>query len=313
MGAQMRHQSRKAAETSSGPLSMCRCRRAPASDEVLNSGDDAVGSMRCAALMARASRVNSSTMLSSLMRRKSAVSSNWKSSAQTSFGRWTRSRAAVPSASRWRFAFLGTALQPSSRHRCRVRLALVTRRPSRQATAWAVRRPSRAGGARSPAGAHAGGPRRRSMAPWASVRSNGAGPRRYTPAAQRPSTAPGDAPPPCGGDLESPYSLGQLFEHRLVQLRLGKQLLQPEVLGLQLLEPLGVTGLMPAQVRLQRCQVDSVVSECRNTSARSLPAPEHPVAPTDLSDRRLAGSATSASLWSFSHPRGLRLATRGLK
>ena len=82
---QMRHQSRKAAETSSGPLSMCRCRRAPASDEVLNGGDDAVGSMRRAALMARASRVNSSTTLSSLMRRKSAVSSNWKSSAHTSW------------------------------------------------------------------------------------------------------------------------------------------------------------------------------------------------------------------------------------
>ena len=120
------------------------------------------------------------------------------------------------------------------------------------------------------------------MAPWASARSNGAGPRRYTPAAQRPSTAPGDAPPPCGGGLESPYSLGQLFEHRLVQLRLGKQLLQPGVLGLQLLEPLGVTGLMPAQVRLQRCQVDSVVSECRNTSARSLPAPSIRLPPRTL-------------------------------
>ena len=49
-----------------------------------------------AAWMARASRVNSSTMLSSLTRRRSAVSSNWKSRAHTSLGRWARSRAAVP-------------------------------------------------------------------------------------------------------------------------------------------------------------------------------------------------------------------------
>ena len=50
--------------------------------------------MRLAATIASASRVCSSTTLSSFRTRPSAVWSNWKSSAQTWFGRSARSLAA---------------------------------------------------------------------------------------------------------------------------------------------------------------------------------------------------------------------------
>ena len=99
--------------------------------------------MLWAASTASASRVNSSTMLRSLMRRRSAVSSNWKSRAHTSLGRWARSRAAVPSVSRRRLALrCGGRCRRSSRQTRRVRLGLVTS-PSRCATTWALRHPSR--------------------------------------------------------------------------------------------------------------------------------------------------------------------------
>ena len=48
----------------------------------------------------------------------------------------------------------------------------------------------------------------------------------------------------CGSGSE--VSLRQLLEHRLVQLGLRQQLLQPGVLALELLEPLGVIGLHAA-------------------------------------------------------------------
>ena len=55
------------------------------------------------------------------------------------------------------------------------------------------------------------------------------------------------ASPRRGGDGSgSEVSLGQLLEHRLVELGLGQELLQPGVLALELLEPLGVVGLHAA-------------------------------------------------------------------
>jgi len=102
---QMRYQSRSAAAVSSGPLSMRRCAGAPREatrrSTVATTPSE---SMRWAAWTARASRVKSSTTLSSLMRRRSAVSSKQKSNAHTSLGQLARSLAAVPSVSRRRLA-----------------------------------------------------------------------------------------------------------------------------------------------------------------------------------------------------------------
>src|ERR687884_297885 len=61
-----------------------------------------------------------------------------------------------------------------------------------------------------------------------------------------PRTAAAAHPPHAGGGPGSEVSLGQLLEHRLVQLRLREQLLQPGVLTLELLQPLRVVRLQPA-------------------------------------------------------------------
>ena len=101
----MRHQSRRAHAMSSGPLSILRRSGAPRC-EARRSTTAATpsASMLRATCTARASRVSSSTVLSSLIRRPSAVSSNWKSNADTWFGRRARSLAAVPSPGRRRLA-----------------------------------------------------------------------------------------------------------------------------------------------------------------------------------------------------------------
>ena len=70
-----------------------RRRSAPGDDPVEGAGGG-VGGDAPGATIASASRVCSSTMLSSFRTRPSAVWSNWKSSAQTWFGRSARSRTA---------------------------------------------------------------------------------------------------------------------------------------------------------------------------------------------------------------------------
>ena len=91
-----RHQSRSALAVSSGPLSQRMYPGAVPRPATIRSSVAAVASalMRLAATTASASRVCSSTTLSSFRTRPSAVWSNWKSSAQTWFGRSARSLAA---------------------------------------------------------------------------------------------------------------------------------------------------------------------------------------------------------------------------
>jgi hypothetical protein len=87
--------------------------------------------------------------------------------------------------------------------------------------------------------------------------------------------------------------LGQLIEHRLVQLLLGQQLLQPGVLGLQLTQPLGAVSLHPAV----------------------LATPPMPGRLTDLQIPRHLGcaypyitvSTTAVNIWSIVDPRARRL------
>ena len=81
---------------SSGPLSQRMYPGAVPRRATIPSSVAAVASavMLLAATIASASRVCSSTMLSSFRTRPSAVWSNWKSSAQTWFGRSARSRTA---------------------------------------------------------------------------------------------------------------------------------------------------------------------------------------------------------------------------
>ena len=170
-------------------------------------------------------------MLSSLTRRRSAVSSNWKSRAHTSLGRWVRSRAAVPS--------VAGAAWP-----CAAADAADPRRARRAVCAWGWSPAPRGApphgpcatpgvdcSARSPADAHAGGPQRPRWATWRGAGSSGAVPLQRTPGAQTPRTAAGRAPPRSADGPGSPFSLGQLLEHRLVQLRPRQKLLAPAVLG----------------------------------------------------------------------------------
>ena len=81
---------------SSGPLSQRMYAGAVPRRATIPSSVEAVASavMLLVATIASASRVCSSTMLSSFRTRPSAVWSNWKSSAQTWFGRSARSLAA---------------------------------------------------------------------------------------------------------------------------------------------------------------------------------------------------------------------------
>jgi hypothetical protein len=72
--------------------------------------------------MTKASLVNSSTMLVSLRRRQSAVSSKQKSMAQTSLGRLAERRTALPGFSRRRFLQVTGPRRPSFRQSRRVRL-----------------------------------------------------------------------------------------------------------------------------------------------------------------------------------------------
>jgi hypothetical protein len=69
-----------------------------------------------------------------------AVTSNWKSRAQTWSGRWARSRsqAVVESPRRWRLRRLGGTRKPSSRHSRWIFLRFTTQR-SRRNTACARR------------------------------------------------------------------------------------------------------------------------------------------------------------------------------
>ena len=79
-----------------------------------------------------------------------------------------------------------------------------------------------------------------------------------TRAAARPRIAPATCRPPGVAGSGSPFSLGDLLQHRLIELRLREELLQPAVLTLKLLELLRVVGLHatelvpPPVIRLRR-------------------------------------------------------------
>src|SRR5262249_35586690 len=64
--------------------------------------------------------------------------------------------------------------------------------------------------------------------------------------ARRRRSAPGGSAPPAGAAGRSPLFLGDLLEQLLVQGQVGDQALEPGVLGLQLLEPLGLVLLEAA-------------------------------------------------------------------
>src|SRR5262249_4850013 len=61
----------------------------------------------------------------------------------------------------------------------------------------------------------------------------------------RPRKSPAGGGRPAGAGGRSPLFFGDLLEHLLVQGQLGNEALEAGVLGLQLLEPLGLVGLHP--------------------------------------------------------------------
>ena len=75
---------------------------------------------------------------------------------------------------------------------------------------------------------------------------NAADQRRDTPFVLRPRTVPRADGLHCGGGSGSEVSLSQLLEHRLVELGLGEESLEPSVLPLELLESLRVICLHAA-------------------------------------------------------------------
>src|SRR5881392_4257078 len=79
--------------------------------------------------------------------------------------------------------------------------------------------------------------------------SSDAGRRPCTPFVERPRTDRPGPPRRPGDDSGSEVSLGDLPQHRLVQLGLGDELLQPGVLDLEVLEPLRVVRLHAAVLR----------------------------------------------------------------
>jgi hypothetical protein len=74
-----------------------------------------------------------------------------------------------------------------------------------------------------------------------------------------------------GGRSGLEVSLGDNFQYVDVEGQVGDDLLQPAVLVLELLEALRVIAFMPPYWAFMRCQVDSAISSCRQTSARSSP------------------------------------------
>ena len=105
------------------------------------------------------------------------------------------------------------------------------------------------------------------------VASNDADPPPDTHAVRKPRTGPAGDTPPAGDDPGSEVSLRQLLEHRLVQLRLGQELLQPGVLAPR--------APSTASLRRPSCRrtgpaTDSSSTptsrDARSTSVRSLPS-----------------------------------------
>ena len=92
--------------------------------------------------IARASRVYSSTMLQSLILRRSDVSSNWKSTAHTSFALVALRRCFGPPGSRRRLRLLTGRIRPSWRQTRRVRLRFRAQ-PSLSRISCAVFQPHR--------------------------------------------------------------------------------------------------------------------------------------------------------------------------
>ena len=139
-----RHQSAIAPAMNSGPLSkrtnLGTPRWVPKQSSVATTRS---ASMERSTTMARASRVYSSTMLSSLMVRPSTVVSYWKSSAHTTSGAiGDRAPIAVPMPRKGFLRVRYGTRSPSSRHRRWMRLSL-TVCPSRRACFAARRQPQR--------------------------------------------------------------------------------------------------------------------------------------------------------------------------
>ena len=132
-----RHQSRTAFAVISGPLSIRTSSGAtPRSRTIWSSTRTAwSASIERATRIAKASRVCSSTTWSSFKVRPSTVVSNWKSNAQTWFGRSARSRFAgtVESPSRTRFRLRCGTRSPSSRHSRWIFLRFTAQPSSRRA------------------------------------------------------------------------------------------------------------------------------------------------------------------------------------
>src|SRR5215211_6006811 len=246
--------------------------------------------------MARASRVCSSTMLASFSLRPSVVSSNWKSIAQTWLGRWARSRSACSGATRRRLRVRAGRRRPSSRHNRRMRLwftpdqeppalGAAPARPSASPTEDAPGRCGAAGLAVAPPRPHRPPP---VDAGWCD-----AGRRPDRRGVGTPRSGPAGAPRPCGAAPGSEVSLGQLLEHVDVQRLVGDQPLEPGVLGLQLLEPLGRTGLHPAVLGPPAVPGRLADLQRPQDLGQVLAVVEQPLALADLPDCLLRGVPVS--------------------
>jgi hypothetical protein len=86
-----------------------------------------------------------------------------------------------------------------------------------------------------------------------------------------PGPAPGGAPPPADA-AGSEVSLGEPFEGGLRQLRAREQPFQRRVLPLELLQPLGIIGLQPAELVAPPVVRRLGDLQLRQTSATSLPS-----------------------------------------
>ena len=271
-----RHHSRRAQAISSGPLSQRRCAGAPRSATSRSSTSTRSSAVtgadphreRLAGVLVHDVGQLQPPAISGLVElevdRPHVV------------GLLARSRSAVPVATRRRLRGRTGRRRPSSRHSRWTRLRFTPL----QAAGLAAQHPP--GHPPAPPGmlpgrAHAAARAARLVGlvgPIASgVGWRGAGRRPGTPGAGRPRSGPAGARRPCGGAPGSEVSLGQLLEQVDLQRLVGHQPLEPGVLGLQLLQPL---GRRPSSRRTGPASGDRSPRRSPtpgSTSARSAPSP----------------------------------------
>jgi hypothetical protein len=98
------------------------------------------------------------------------------------------------------------------------------------------------------------------------------------------------------------FGLGQLLEHRLVELGLGQQLLEPAVLDLELPQALGLGRLHPPVLVPPPVPGGLGDLEVADHLGQILALVEQPLALTELADDRLGSVDGVASSWSVLLP-----------